>query len=224
VVSQVAFEDAILALREYWTDVMDRLDDRSRADLIRLLDRLDGTDRPRASAMTADFLVEKLPRDHPVRRALVSGTMFAPATLDWPDVLESFRQLSAAERQGLVVPAPAATVVREVTARLLRQPALTEEEVRDLGLDPADPGLIRLRRADGRYQWPSFQFAPSELGPVSDVVRRVNKLLGANSDPIGAADWWLSRNDWLGEAPCRLLGQIADHLLIEAAQAVVAEV
>jgi hypothetical protein len=225
-VSDVAFEDAILALREHWTDVIARLDDRSRDDLVRTLGELDGPDRPTAMTLTATLLVEKLPREHPVRRALVSGSMFAPASLDWAEVLRDFQELSAAGLPSLAAPASAAeavTVVDEVTARLLRQPALSEAELRELGLDPGDTGLIRLRRADGGYQWPAFQFTSARSLPVPAVVRKINELLGGSRDPVGTADWWLSRNGWLGDRPYRVLGRIPDDLLVEAARAVTAE-
>ena len=227
----MAIEDAIWALQEHWDDVMVRLDERSREDLGRMLDGLDGPDRPHAMARIADLLVEGLPRDHPVRRALVGGTLLAPGVLDWPAVTRTLRDLSAATGAAVGYPAPGGGVLRDppgggvlrdVTGRLLRAAAVSEAELRGLGLDPGDPGLIRLARADGSYQWPAFQFEPR--GSVPDVIRRINQLLGARADPLGVADWWLSRNGWLGEAPYRLVGEIPDDLLLQAAQAVAAEV
>ncbi len=147
--TQVAIEDAIWALQEHWGDVTARLDAGSREELGRMLDDLDGPDRPRAMARIADLLVEGLPREHPVRRALVGGTLLAPGVLDWPAVTRALRGLSAAT-------------------------------------------------------------SPS--------------LLGARADPLGVADWWLSRNGWLGDAPYRLIGEIPDDLLLQAARAVTAEV
>jgi hypothetical protein len=109
-----------------------------------------------------------------------------------------------------------------VTERLLSAPALTEEEIRRRGADPADPGLVRLERPDGGGQWPSFQFAP-DGGPLP-VVREVNRELDAVAYPLGAADWWLSRNGWLGERPSQLIGRIPDDHLIRAARAIRSEV
>ncbi|HET7018355.1 MAG TPA: hypothetical protein VFI65_30835 [Streptosporangiaceae bacterium] len=218
----MAFEDALQALIEHWADVTARLDDGSRDRLVQLLDELSKPDHSGATEQIAELLVETLPRDHPVRRALVGGTLAGPATLDWESVLADLRDL--ADLPDLSEPSPGSVVLREVTERLLSQPAYTEAEVRELGADPADPGLIRLRRADGSYQWPGFQFTPAEPVPVPEVVRRVNRLLDGYGDPLGVADWWLSRNDWLGETPCRQIGQIPDDLLVQAARAVAAEV
>jgi tetratricopeptide (TPR) repeat protein len=116
-------------------------------------------------------------------------------------------------------PSPPASgaALRDVTKRLLRLPAIGETRLHELGLDPEDPGLLRLPRPDGSYRWPEFQFSH---GDVPDVVRSINQLLGAHDDPIGVASWWLGRNGWLGEAPSRLIGQVADGLLLQAARAV----
>jgi hypothetical protein len=218
----MAFEDALQALTEHWADVNARLDAGSRARLVELLGELGRLDRSRAIEEIADLLVETLPRDHPVRRALVGGTMSAPATLDWDAMVADLQDLASVP--DTLALSPGTAVLREVTDRLLSQPAFTEAEVRELGADPADPGLIRLRRADGSYQWPGFQFTPQAPVPVPEVVLRVNRLLDGYGDPLGVADWWLSRNDWLGEAPYRQIGQIPDDLLVQAALAVTAEV
>jgi len=220
--TDMAIEDAIWALQEHWADVTARLDAGSREELGRMLDGLDGPDRPRAMARIADLLVEGLPREHPVRRALVGGTLLAPSVLDWPAVTRVLRDLSAATGLRISDPLPGGVVLRDVADRLLGVAALSEADLRGAGLDPDDPGLIRLARADGSYQWPAFQFEARGSGP--DVVRRINRLLGARSDPLGVADWWLSRNGWLGDAPYRLVGEIPDDLLLQAAQAVAAEV
>jgi hypothetical protein len=217
----MAIEDAIWALQEHWADVTARLDAGSREELGRMLDGLDGPDRPHAMARIADLLVEGLPREHPVRRALVDGTLLAPGVLDWPAVTRVLRDLSAATGLRIDAPAPGSVVLADVVNRLLSVAALSEADVRRRGFDPDDPGLIRLGRADGSYQWPAFQFAARGSGP--DVVRRINRLLGARTDPLGVADWWLSRNGWLGDAPYRMVGKIPDDLLVQAAQAVVAE-
>lgn len=218
----MAIEDAIWALQAHWADVMARLDAQSREELGRMLDDLDGPDRPRAMARIAGLLVDGLPAEHPVRRALVGGTLLAPGVLDWPSVTRALRDLSAATDLRIDDPLPGGWVLRDVADRLLTVAALSEAELRDRGLDPGDPDLIRLTRADGSHQWPAFQFEPR--GSVPDVVRRINRLLGARGDPLGVADWWLSRNGWLGDAPHRLVGEIPDDLLLQAARAVAAEV
>ena len=52
----------------------------------------------------------------------------------------------------------------------------------------------------------------------------MNQLLDAAADPLGAADWWLSSNGWLGEQPSLLIGQVPDDLLVRAARAIGSEV
>jgi hypothetical protein len=225
-VTNVAIEDAIWALQEHGADVAAQLDDQALADLRRMLAELPGPDqagRDRAETLAriADLLVETLPRDHPVRRALVGGRMLAPAVLDWTAVSQSLLGLSALSRLAGDDTADAG-VVADVAGRLLGADALSEAQVRELGLDPDDPGLVRLARADGRRQWPAFQFGPG--GAVPAIVRTVNQLLGARTDPLGVADWWLSRNGWLGDPPSRLVGAIPDDHILQAAQAVTAEV
>ena len=220
--THMAIEDAIWALQEHMADVVGLLDAGSREELGRMLDELDGPGRPRAMAQIAELLVECLPREHPVRRALVGGTLLAPGVLDWHGETRAFRDLSADAGPRIDDRPPGGQILRDVAARLLGAAALSAEELRGLGLDPDDPDLIRLARADGSYQWPAFQFEPRRSVP--DVVRGINRLLGARADPLGVADWWLSRNGWLGDAPYRLVGQIPDDLLRQAAQAVAAEV
>jgi hypothetical protein len=163
---------------------MARLDAQARADLARMLAELAGPDRPGTLSQIADLLVEGLPRDHPVRRALVGGRLLAPAVIDWPAITRALLDLSAAPSLS-GEDRPHGGVLLDVTRRLLGTAAISEAEVRGLGLDPGDPGLVRLVRADGRHQWPAFQFGPD--GDVPAVVRAVNELLGARTGPFGVA-------------------------------------
>lgn len=216
----MAIEDAIVALPEHWEDVVNRLGAEKSRELRGLIEAMGGPDRGRAVARIADLLVEELPREHPLRRALLEGDLFAPATLDWPAITETLR--GKAEGRAASEQHPGELILRQVADRLLRAPALAEDEVRRRGVDPADPGLIRLDRADGGQQWPAFQFAPGG-GPLP-VVREVNRLLDAAGFPLGAADWWLSRNGWLGDQPSQLIGKVPDDHLIRAAFAIRSEV
>jgi hypothetical protein len=241
----MAFEDALAALPEHWPDVAGNLGPGKVAELRGYIDLLEGPGRKRAVARISDLIVEGLPRDHPVRRALVAGDLFASAAVDLTAIARTLRDLTAAgpvakeqtaaeehAAGGQAAAEPAAEeppgesaterIVREVTGRLLRAPALSADEVRQRGGDPADPALIWLARADGRQQWPAFQFAPGD-GPLA-VVREVNQLLEAASYPLGAADWWLSPNGWLGEQPSLLIGTVPDDHLVRAARAIRSEV
>ena len=74
----------------------------------------------------------------------------------------------------------------ELAGELLASPAYTPEDLLRRGVDAGHRWLIRLRRADGRYQLPAFQFGPDGARPL---VLQVNELIGADEDPWGAADW-----------------------------------
>jgi hypothetical protein len=216
----MAIEHAIVALQEHWDDVIARLGQAESQQLRSLIDGLDGPDHVHVVTRITRLLVEELPPEHPVLRALTGGTLYAPATLDWAAITEILR--GQAETSPANEPYPGELILRSVAERLLRAPALTENEVRQRGADPADPGLIRLDRTDGGQQWPAFQFAPGG-GPLL-VVREVNQLLDAAGYPLGAADWWLSRNGWLGGQPSQLIGKVPDDHLIRAARAIRSEV
>lgn len=215
----MAIEDAIAALPGYLDDVLERLGPAKAGELSALLEGINGPDHLRVISDIADLVVEGLPPEHPVRRALLEGDLYAAATLDWPAVTALLHRKAAQPRTAQPGTDP---ILREVTERLLNAPALTEADLRRRGADPADPCLIRLDRPDGGRQWPSFQFAP-DAGPWP-VVREVNRELDAAAYPLGAADWWLSRNGWLGEPPCQLIGQIPDEQLTRAARAIRSEV
>lgn len=214
----MAIEDALTVLPEHMDDVAGRLGQEKVEELAEYIALLDSPERKRAMARIANLLVEGLPPEHPVRRALVDGYLFTSATLDLAALTEALQ----ARARVPAAKSPAEQIVRAVTDRLLRAPALSADEVRRRGADPADPGLIRFDRADGGQQWPAFQFAPGG-GPLA-VVRRVNQLLDAAGYPLGAADWWLSRNGWLGEQPSLLIGTVPDDQLVRAAQAIRSEV
>ena len=201
------------------TTSLNRLGAAGSRELRELIEGIGGPDHARAVSRLADLLVGRLPPDHPVRRALIAGDLYATVTLDWPTITDALRR-RAEELAG--EPRPGELILRSVAGRLLRAPALSEDQVRQRGADPADPGLIRLDRPGGGQQWPEFQFAPGR-GPWP-VVREVNQLLEAAAYPLGAADWWLSRNGWLDGQPSQLIGTIPDDHLVRAAHAIRSEV
>jgi hypothetical protein len=216
----MAVEDAIVALRDHWDDVVSHLGAAKTQELRDLVEELDGPGHIRAATRIADLLVEELSPDHPVRRALAQGYLLAPPVADWSALKLSLHTL--AWRLTDADPRTGDSILADVLARLLRAPTLTEDELRHRGADPADPGLIRLDRPGGGHQWPEFQVAAG--GGLVPVVRAVNELLDAAGDPIGAADWWLSRNAWLDGQPSLLIGVVPDDYLVRAARAVSAEV
>jgi hypothetical protein len=230
----MAIEHAMVALQEHWDDVIEMLGPERSRRLRDLIEGLGGADQARVVARMAGLLVEGLPSGHPVRRALTEGTLLVPGTMDltalstplqalaavWPDAGPAAgpdADLAAGPDADLTPDA----LLRSVAERLLRAPALGEDQVAGRGGDPADPDLIRLDRPDGAAQWPAFQFAPG--GGPWPVVREINQILDAARYPLGAADWWLSRNGWLDEVPSELIG-VADDRLVRAARAIRSEV
>ena len=220
----MAIEDALVALRQLMLDVAARLSAEQLRQLQILIYELDGADQEEAKAQIADLLEQTLPGEHPVIQALFEGDLSESTTLDWPQVTDELRQ---AVEAALAVPVPDAearpgeAILRRVADRVLQATALTADEVRAQGGDPDDPALIKLVPPGGRPQWPAFQFDPD--GGPRPVIRAVNNLLDASADPVAAADWWLSRNSWLGDRPSSLIGRVPDEHLVRAARAVGSE-
>ncbi|MFB7470726.1 hypothetical protein [Kitasatospora sp. NPDC056184] len=147
----------------------------------------------------------------------------------------------ADDRHGADPPGAApdtAGIIAAVQRRLLAAPSLGRADLDARGLDAATldgSGLIiRLVDRAGEHRYPAFQFADattgsgggSGTGTAADrgllpVVARINRLLLAEEDPWGAADWWLAGNSWLGGTPAALLGLVSDELLTAAALSVV---
>lgn len=224
------------ALSDHWDDVISRLDAARAQELRDLVVEVGGTGHTSAVTRITQLLVRELPPIHPVRRALSKGYLLQSPRADWLALRKGL--LAAAGAALAETPASGSgegndgtttgggeapeNILAEVTDRLLRAPALTETEVRLRGADPADPGLIRLDHPSGGQQWPRFQFAQDD-GPLP-VVRTVNIMLGAETDPLGVADWWLGANAWLDGRPSDLIGDVPDELLLRAARAIIEEV
>jgi hypothetical protein len=171
-------------------------------------------------------LYDRLPAGHPVSIAISGATLFdRPASSDTRlrdaaaalDAIRALSPLTQPDEGGGPPPTVGQGESDEVADRLLAAPALTGRQVRDGGADPGEPGLIRLDRPDGRQQIPAFQF--SQAGKPIAVVLTINRLLDADDDPFGVADWWLGRNAWLDAVPADLIGQVDDGLLVRAARA-----
>jgi hypothetical protein len=186
----------------------------------------DTRDARAAMLKLTTVLYDRLPTGHPVSIAISSGVMFAESASFASQIpavaaaLGAIAALSPAPRADEGGGRPQATVPGdsdEAVDRLLAAPALTGQQVRDGGADPTEPGLIRLAGPDGRPQIPAFQF--SRAGEPIAVVLTINRLLDAEDDPFGVADWWLGRNAWLDAVPAELIGQVDDALLVRAARA-----
>lgn len=201
---------AMAGLAEHWDDVLPRLSAADQQRLVRdVREFLRGEDeesRTRAATRLMEYVAPALPASHPVRRALAreenkSGT--GVLELDWDVALRDLLERIGPEDW------------------ILAAPAVSESEVRRAGADPRDPGLIRLSPPGGAIRLPAFQFDPD--GRPHRVVTEVNRMLDAEDDPWGVADWWLGVNAWIGDIPAESIGQVADEVLISAARALFEE-
>jgi hypothetical protein len=236
--------EVILALAEHWSEIIPLLGDAQRTAVAgpaqRLLSAGDAAVRQDAALDIVEIVAPLLPAGHPVRRALAADShRLAGSAVDWnppvdllrarlaagPSLLAATRPDSAAD-PGEAGPAGGRAAGegdadREAEDWLLAAPAADLAEIRQHGLDPADPGLIRIGRPAGDARWPRFQFDPS--GQPRAVVTQINLLLDADRDPWGVADWWLGPNAWLDATPADLLGQADDGRLVDAARAALRE-
>ncbi|MBW5483324.1 hypothetical protein [Streptomyces bambusae] len=203
-----------------WEELGSRLSPQARDRLAEALSGLrpgggaSGAPRtadPEAAALTAARLLEaELPGEFPGESRF---TAVRPAPADTVHLGFTATDLAVLVLDGHGMAGP---VLGEVRDRLLAAPSLGDSEVLERGFDPYAPDLIRLRAVGGEVRLPTFQFAPG--GAAAPVVRAVNALLGADSDPWGAADWWLSPNAWLDTVPARLIGTAEEHQLVQAAR------
>jgi hypothetical protein len=193
-------------LLDHLEDVRARLSEARRARLDALIRDLRdaGGDTAAISDLTVELRIELqlagLPQDHPVRRALPTGSRLIPPfpVLHWGDVIARLQPED---------------LRRVIERRLLAVPAYRMDEVPE----PDDPDLIRLERADGDVQLPAFQFRESRQ--ARPLVLRINRMLEADDDPWGVAGWWLGPNAWLGAVPAELLDRPREPDLILAARA-----
>lgn len=229
--------DVVGVIAEFWDDVMGHLspaDREAAAGYAREILRSDDeASRFAAAQHLVDLAAPALPAGHPVRRALATeASKFVTAAQSWKAAKGLLAQVTPADLAPGVLggpggggpapreqPAPGTEEIRqEAEAWLLSAPALAEEEVRRRGVDPHDPGLIRLSPPSANVRLPAFQFDPN--GHPYAVVMRINRMLDAAGDPWGVADWWLGPNAWIDAVPAESIGRINDGVLIAAARAV----
>ncbi len=223
----MSLDHVMSALASEWESVQELLTVSQATrlgELVRRFSAVDATgdDRLDSALELADLLSTALPADHPVRRAIaddVGSTRFAGTPADQRALAEALRALlepgapeSERAADGLD------DLDREVMSRLLAAPALSERELLRHGVNPAHLSLIRLPAAGGA-RFPAFQF--DSAGQPRRVVLAINRLLDADEDPWGVADWWLGRNAWLGHAPTESLplGDIGEPELLACARA-----
>ncbi|MER5709809.1 hypothetical protein ACIGW7_16815 [Streptomyces sp. NPDC053253] len=237
---------AVEAIQRYWAELYALLDPAAREELAEILE--DAENDPVAAARDLRELIKPFtPPDHPARVALTpTGVRFRPTAGGPPPdatLLPMLRALRADALSGETAaaaaappdaPAPGTSPTAfpsapPATSRdddpyrpdaddawLLASPAVPATE---LGLTPDQArDLIALTYQDDVERVPSFQL-DRESGAPYPVVTEINRLLSADVDPWGAADWWLGSNVWLDAAPATLLGTGADGALLAAAQA-----
>jgi hypothetical protein len=223
----------MLTLADHWDSVVGLLTPEAELRMRTLVGRFiaPGTsagDQLGIAFELAGLLSAALPADHPVRRAIADdGTSRLTARpADQFALAETLR-----ERLQLRLPSPdfdhhprpagavsPDEIERLAKARLLAAPALSPAQLRGRGGDPEQTHLIRLKSGDG-VRLPVFQF--DVAGRPLRLVLAVNRLLEADADPWGVADWWLGRNAWLDATPADLIGRVADEVLLATARAIV---
>lgn len=87
------------------------------------------------------------------------------------------------------------------------------EAIKRYGVD-----AIRLPREDGTVHVPSFQF--DNRGNLRNVVREINRMFGADEDPWGVADWWVTPNGvlWENVTPTDVIDEYPDHMVLHFAE------
>jgi hypothetical protein len=241
--------DAVEAITTHWTEVSRLLDALERAQVVEIMADADA-DPEAAADELRDLIKPHLPPGHPVREALTpTGLRFHPGqstAAERPALRASLRRLHGIlAAEGFTEPAGAgpreapsgggvagdpASVPRPAVPPPYRPDAddawlLAEPAHPAAGLDLAPGqvvGLIVLTDEHGVERAPAFQLDPRTGSPYPVVVE-INRLLSADEDPWGAADWWLGANVWLDAPPARLLGTGADHALLSAARAEIPE-
>jgi hypothetical protein len=186
----MAIDDALWMLAaDYWDPVWLGLTSGQRSELtaaVGELIRADPNDEAFFMALLGvlDVLRNVLPERHAILDATDDTYRWAAAPpVDWVPVIAGL--------SGRI-----ALIARDdVRERLRESPALTADQIRSAGWNPANPLLIRLESASGDVRFPAFQFDPAGQ-PIATVLT-VNERLGADDDPWGAADWWLGDNAWL---------------------------
>lgn len=193
-------------LASTWDEVAPLLTPETRERILGLVvvltDEKDGDRQLVATEKIRELLVRGLPDGHPL---VASGHRFTSAP-QHPLSLAALAVLRAQAR------APWSPV-----DRILSSAWETAHALRARGVDPDLPDLIRLDQPDGNVAVPMFQFDADER-PRREVLA-VNEVLHAHADPWGVADWWLSRNVWLHDAPVDLLDDPAEARLLAAAHA-----
>lgn len=232
--SVISAYDAIKALAEHWDETVPYLgqdDLRLIAESVRSIEPepADPEGIEDAIAHVIRVLAARLPRGHPVRAAMSGGTRLTVAPPELARTTAMLRALPDLHTELLTgerASDSAATPSRsggepDIEAWLLAAPAVAEQQLRDQGGDPDRNDLIKLVPQTGPMRLPSFQFGVA--GQPIPVVATINRLLGADTDPQGVADWWLGTNAWLNAIPAELIGKVKDELLVLAARAELAE-
>jgi hypothetical protein len=207
----MAVADVLAGLADQWDRVDAALNPEDRSELRRLIVELQAVDdrdeqgRRRAQSEIAQLLMRSLPKSDPL---VVLGDRLATATDVTPRSLVFLLRSRMSEPGQL----PA-------SQRILSEPWDTAVDLRDRGVDPDLPDLIRLDHSRHDYAVPSFQFDPE--GQPIPVVLAVNEVLDAFHDPWGAAYWWLHRNVWLAARPSDLIETESPETLLAAAVAAV---
>ncbi len=212
----MAIDDALRAILDDWRDIEPLL---TVKELENLADADFGSGfgvtrsaRPAADPVGPDLgsvifeiVSPALPAGHPAWQALAAQAQAGQDT-DPPLPLAPGLDLMDLAADALDSPLTAVDAVADALAERSRSALLAAGVVADGPALRAD-GLWLSVEADRRTFYPLFQFAAMSPYRQYEIVARLRPQLDADSDPAGAAAWWLTPSPWLaGATPAELLG------------------
>jgi hypothetical protein len=211
----MAIEDALRVIAAEWADIEPRL---AASELVALAGigrrATPGGDAERSLAVF-EIIADTLPPGHEAWSALrSSGTRFDPGRRPGEAGLVT-AQLVGFAADALASPtapldAAADDLEERSVAAIVACGGLYGDDDRISRGEGAGAlardGLLLSIRVDGRPFFPLFQFTSDGTYQQYELVARLREQLGADSDPSGAAAWWLTPNPWLQARPADLLG------------------
>jgi hypothetical protein len=221
----MAIEDALQVVAADWTDIEPRLKVSELIALAQIGRQSSPGDEASRSLAVLEIIADALPPAHEAWSALrSSGTRFDPG-------FHRGSSLATAQLIDLAADALATTMAPADAAADYLEERSVAAIVASGGLHGDDDGgslddssdliggqrLLSIR-VDGRLFFPLFQFRSPGSYEQHELVRRLREQLGAASDPVGAAAWWLTPNPWLQARPADLLGTLREAQIEYAAE------
>ena len=163
-----------------------------------------GVDASTSSLSNWERGVAVPPADHLAALGAVYNTTFTvtagrirrldQATADVVAHMLAFREERREQVADLITGTLSSMLEGLTRSELMGEPAIGTYELEELlGSLPEDGANLIAYDVDGDLKYPIFQFDLGE-GGVHPVVADVNRLLKAETDPLGVLAWWLGPN------------------------------